>query len=340
MLRIFSAFAAAVAAIATTGAMAQTRANGETLRIQFYSGAMGSNLPGVVADRQGFCEKYNFKCEFVTLNAGAIGLQALVGKSIDVAITGINEASAAAQEGARVMMVGAHQVAVAQDLVIQSNLNLPNRDKGYPAVIQDFKGMKIGVTSRGSASEQIFAEMLKEAGLPADYVTYVATGSPVTTYASLTVGKQIEAAITYEPVIQLCNYHKKCEVLVSVTDGDGPQAMRDQRSAFYSILMHKDLLDSNPNLAHAYVAAMRDANAWVSDPANFPAVREIAQSLVDFSTVQDGDKIIDGWVKVNIANLGDLSVNRDNVAKILQRSGRTVTVDQFVWDGAPRMQAN
>ena len=38
----------------------------------------------IVAKEKGFCEKYNFKCEIKTLNSTSLGLQALVGKTIDV----------------------------------------------------------------------------------------------------------------------------------------------------------------------------------------------------------------------------------------------------------------
>ncbi len=62
------------------------KANGETLNIQNYAGTTG-NMHAVVAQKKGFCEKYNFKCEVKTLNSGTLGLQALVGKSIDIAQT-------------------------------------------------------------------------------------------------------------------------------------------------------------------------------------------------------------------------------------------------------------
>lgn len=76
---------AAIAVAGLTGsAVAQPRANGETMNIQNYAGTTG-NMHAIVAQKKGFCEKYNFKCEVKTLNSGTLGLQALVGKSIDVA---------------------------------------------------------------------------------------------------------------------------------------------------------------------------------------------------------------------------------------------------------------
>ena len=91
--------ATTLASIMATGPLqAQTlRANGETLNIQNYAGTTG-NMHAVVAQKKGFCEKYNFKCELKTLNSGTLGLQALVGKTIDIAQTG-TELTAAIPNG-------------------------------------------------------------------------------------------------------------------------------------------------------------------------------------------------------------------------------------------------
>src|SRR5215470_1661371 len=75
-------------ALLPSGALAQTpKAKGETLNIQNYAGTTG-NMHAVVAKAKGFCDKYNFKCELKALNSGVLGLQALVGKTIDVSQTG------------------------------------------------------------------------------------------------------------------------------------------------------------------------------------------------------------------------------------------------------------
>ena len=80
-----------MAALAVAGligsADAQPRANGETLNIQNYAGTTG-NMHAIVAKEKGFCEKYNFNCELETHQLGSLGLQALVGKSIDMTQSG------------------------------------------------------------------------------------------------------------------------------------------------------------------------------------------------------------------------------------------------------------
>ena len=77
-----TASAIALAAISGQAAAQTPRANGETVGIQNYASTTG-NMHAIIAKEKGFCEKYNFKCEIKILNSTSLGLQALVGKSID-----------------------------------------------------------------------------------------------------------------------------------------------------------------------------------------------------------------------------------------------------------------
>src|SRR4029434_1337012 len=81
-LNLCTASAIALAAISGQAAAQTPRANGETVGIQNYASTSG-NMHAIIAQENGFCEKYNFKCEIKILNSTSLGLQALVGKSID-----------------------------------------------------------------------------------------------------------------------------------------------------------------------------------------------------------------------------------------------------------------
>jgi NitT/TauT family transport system substrate-binding protein len=72
--------------------------------------------------------------------------------------------------------------------------------------------------------------MLKDAGLKPEDVTYVAVGAPSTTYTALAIGKQIDAAIMYQPLTQICQFNKTCETVIDMTIGEGPKSLK-RRSA-------------------------------------------------------------------------------------------------------------
>src|SRR5262249_8948872 len=82
-----AALAAAVMMSAATAQAQTPRANGEALVIQNYAGTTG-NMHAVIAQKKGFCEKYNFKCELRTMRTGPEGLKALSDRTIDIAQIG------------------------------------------------------------------------------------------------------------------------------------------------------------------------------------------------------------------------------------------------------------
>src|SRR5262249_21219697 len=181
--------AAAMAAGLASGVAAEApKANGETLKIQNYSGTTG-NMHAIVAKAKGFCEKYNFHCEPTTINSTSLGLQALVGKSIDVTQGGSDLLAASILAGADIRIIGLSLPNNVLAVAVRNDVPLPHRKDGYPAIMQDFKGKKIGVAARGTSSEKYFNMMLGEVGLKPEDVTYVAIGNPVTGYAALAVGK-------------------------------------------------------------------------------------------------------------------------------------------------------
>ncbi len=139
------------------------RANGETVGIQNYASTTG-NMHAIIAREKGFCEKYNFKCEIKTINSTSLGLQALVGKTIDFTQGGADLVGAAVVAGADVVIVGTSLPANVLSISVRNDVTMPNRDKGYPAIMNDFKGKKIGVAARGTSSEKYFNAMLKDGG--------------------------------------------------------------------------------------------------------------------------------------------------------------------------------
>jgi ABC-type nitrate/sulfonate/bicarbonate transport system substrate-binding protein len=131
-------------------AAAQTpRANGETVGIQNYASTTG-NMHAIIAKEKGFCEKYNFKCEIKILNSTSLGLQALVGKSIDFTHSGADLVGAAVVAGAEVVIVGTAMPANVLSISVRKDVPMPSRDKGYPAIMNDFR-------ASGSASPRAAA---------------------------------------------------------------------------------------------------------------------------------------------------------------------------------------
>ena len=120
-----AATAACILVLMTGTALAQApRANGETLNIQQYAGTTG-NMHAQIAKEKGFCTKYNFTCELKMINSGSLGLQTLVGKSIDVALTGTDLTASTINAGADLVIVGTRIRSTVLILTTRSDIPLP-----------------------------------------------------------------------------------------------------------------------------------------------------------------------------------------------------------------------
>jgi len=344
MKTIQAAALCGVAILAISGSLSPAhaqapRANGETLNVQNYAGTTG-NMHAVIAQKKGFCEKYNFKCETKTLNSGTLGLQALVGKTIDIAQTGTELTAATGESG--LVLVGLSLPAVVLSVSVRTDVPLPNKAKGYPEMMKDFKGLKIGTTARGAGGEVIFNTMLRDAGMQPSDVTYVAVGGPATAYTSMVVGKQVDVAVMFQPLTQLCAFNKTCATVIDMTIGEGPKSVKDMTGSAVVFVARREMADANPNLMAAFYAAFRDAAAWFNDPANFEELVAIYTPLISFGDLPGADQLRRDWIKSVIpAYSKDLKIDRAAVKASLdfyqenKFLEKPVDPAKLIWDKAP-----
>src|SRR5258707_5139480 len=160
-----------------------------------------------------------------------------------------------------------------------------------------FRGKRMGVAAGGSSNEKYFNAMLKDAGLNTDDVTYVAVGAPNTTYTALVIGKQIDAAIMYQPLTQICQFNKTCETVIDMTIGEGPKSLEATIGANIVFAARKDMVESNPKLMEAFYAAMTDAAAWFHDPKNFEELVKIYTPIISFGDMAGAREMCRDWNK-------------------------------------------
>jgi NitT/TauT family transport system substrate-binding protein len=333
----------AIAAWGFAGPLAaQTpRANGETVSIRHANGSMG-NMHAFVAVHKGFCEKYNFQCRLVNMNNALTSVQTMVGGSLDIAQGSADMTAAAVNAGADVVIIGASTPGAVLAMTARADLPLPNRAQGYPAVIKDLKGLKIGVPARGAAGEVILGAMLREAGLNLGDVTVVATGGPDTAFNSMVVGRQVDAVIAVSPTKELCEFTKACITLVDMPKGEGPELFRKDLAAGVVFVMRRQFVEGNPALMAAFYAAMRDAAKWFQDPANLDEVIALYKPFINFKNLGNDGDLLRSWIQDAVKTFStDLSVNRDGVKTAIDFAvankmlPEAVDISKLVWDKAP-----
>lgn len=278
-------FALAAAALLSGAASAQVT----TLRIQDYPGL--GNFLVRVANANGLCEKHGIKCELRQIPQAPLGLQTLLAGDIEVAFGPPEVLVQAINKGADVRVIGSGARAPIFFLMAAAALDTPNASKGYPAVMHDFKGKKIGVTARGSAAEFQLKTMLQDAGMKADDVTIVAVGSPNTAFPAI-ANKQIDGLMLFSPMDGFCEVTKACRIVVNPRQGEGPKELLGMDGAAVVQIVTADFAAKNPKAIAAYRAAMREAEAIVQKPDNYAAVLKIAQDTFKINA-PGGDKILD-----------------------------------------------
>lgn len=321
MKQLFNAMLVACAMFCTVGAVAQGK--GETVRVVDVPGI--GNMPLRVAIRKGFCDKYGIKCESKIIPTGPLAVQTLLAGDLEVVFTATEVFVLAAARGADLKILPVTGVRTPIFFIAAgAHLETPNVSRGYPAVMQDLKGKKIGVTSRGSGAEQQLVDMLKGAGLSAGDVTIVAVGAPNTAFPALT-NKQIDAVVTFEPFGAMCEVTKMCRVVVDPRAGNGPKELILLGPAAVTNAVRADWAQKNPHLIEAYGKALAEANAFVNNPANMAELTQISQSFFKFEGPH-GEAITSTALRIAVdtkAYGGDLDVKAlQAVADYLRHAGQ------------------
>ncbi|MBI5901080.1 MAG: ABC transporter substrate-binding protein [Rhodocyclales bacterium] len=295
-------------AMAAVPSAAQTpNADGATVRFQVFE-AIGDMLFRVMETK--FCQKYGLKCEAVRIASGPAGIQALSGKSIEVSFITTDAAIRAIVGGAPVKVVHGQGNRVPFYFVARSDLDRPKAKAKYPEFLQDYKGKRIGVTGRGAGTELIAQMLLKDAGLSPTDVTFVAVGGPPTAFGMLQ-SKQVDAVMNVPPLSEICDESTVCQTVMDIPHTNDIPRLNALTGSATVVLMNQEYIVANPKVVEAWLAAARDADAWMRNPANFEESFGIAKKFLTLKVdkadailrkaLQRQNKIAD--VKVSVSSI-------------------------------------
>lgn len=290
------------ASAATAQTNAKIVANDQLLRIQIYPGTI-LNLPIWVAADQGFCHAHGLRCEATAIPSGPLALQALAAGSLEIMYASSEVITAAASRGNDVQVFVGHSPNNIYTLNISNKVPLPHLSAGYPAVMKDLKGMRIGVTARGAGTELWTRALLLGAGMSPDDVTFVATGSPTTSYPTF-VARQIDAGMMFEPFRTLCEVQKTCVVGVDMAKGEGPEDLRVLNGGFETFAARRVFIEANEVAIDAFIQAMTETIAWMQDPANFDKLMIITRKHLTLGDIPDADATLVQLVKTTTPKFG------------------------------------
>lgn len=271
--RVITALAVGAAVAATTtacGTSDTSTSEGLTLKVAYYDAALQS-FPAYLANELGMFNKHDLTVELLNVQGGPAATSALLSKSADIMLNGADNVTLAraAKNGPDLVAVSGNTSGQVNSLIVRPNLDTPNAGKGFPALMHDLKGKKIGVPARGSSLENITRMMLSQAGMDPDKdVNWVAVGTASAMTTSIQTQK-VDVLLAPEPLLtQIVDVQKSAKVLLEMRDGQ-PESMQWPFNMWWAL---RDTTKSNAESIRAFQAAMKETYAYLGDEKNAAAV--------------------------------------------------------------------
>jgi NitT/TauT family transport system substrate-binding protein len=296
MKRRLSWFAAPALWFALVGSSAVTVAYGQDLpvsekipaamtaiRVMTYNGAYTS-LPVHVAKDLGFYSKYNLNAELIVVNSGPAGVAALLGGSIDFIEPPTDQIIENVIKGTDLKIVVGNEIKNFYNLIVSNKVSLPHGAQGYPAIMQDLKGLKIGVNALGATTHLMTNALFNGAKIDPSIVTYVADGSATTALAAWQAGR-IDAQMAFTPFPEITQALGSGRSAIDMSKGQGPAVLQKLGGAFEAFSTKGSFIREHPDVVNAFIKAHIDAINWIKDPANRTKLVEEIGKFVNTSII-------------------------------------------------------
>ncbi|MGE0797828.1 MAG: ABC transporter substrate-binding protein [Lautropia sp.] len=278
---------------------ARAAAERASVTVQSYPGSL-LNLPLHIGVDRKFFEANGIKAVITPIPSGPLAQQALVAGDLDIAYGTSDPGIAAHAKGADTQIFLGLFNANIWGLVARNGLPLPASGAGsYPGIMQSLKGVRVGVTGRGAASEFIVRSMFENAGMSGDSATYIAVGGPATAYPAMVTGT-VDVVLAFEPVITLIDTQKTGRILVDLRKGEGPPALQQMNGAFVTFNAARSFLQKNPQTVKAFQAGWIESVKWMQDTANRAAVGDFIKKYVSIGEASNMNAVLDRLISENV----------------------------------------
>ena len=308
------------------------------LRVQVFTGAY-SSIPVHVADRKGFFERHGLTVEKIPSSSSSAALAAMIGGSMDIVESAADLVLANIDKGTNLKYLMSNEGTNYVTVVVGNHVPLPDKAKGYPGVIRNFSGHRIGVNAIGSTVYLAALLMLEDAGLTVDAVEFVATGSAATTMSAWRSGA-VDIQITFAPVPELLETLGVARTLFVFAD-EGPPALRYE-GLYGGWVTTDEFLTTRKHDADAFIRAMRESIDWIRNPDNRDEMLGIATefSPVSALSAQENETVLKSMIE-HYRRFWGYEISRDAIemwndyALRFDLIRERVDFDDIVYSGAP-----
>jgi NitT/TauT family transport system substrate-binding protein len=255
------------------------------IRVMTYNGAYTSLVPNVAKDL-GVYAKYKLDAELTVVNSGPAGVAALLGGSLDFVEPPTDQIIQNQIKGTDLRIVVGNEVRNFYSVIVTNKVKLPSLEKGYPAVMQDLKGLRLGVNALGATTHLMFNALLKGAGISPDDVTYVAVGSSNTALAAWQADR-VDAQMAFTPFPEIIAALGTGRPMIDFSKGQGPAVLSKLGGAFECFSTKASFIKEHPDVVNAFIKAHVETIGWIKDPANRAKLKEQVGKYVNTAIIPE-----------------------------------------------------
>lgn len=255
---------AAVVIAATAGAAAQ----GQRVKIREVHTGTLFMAPVYIAEAAGYMAEEGIDLELFEVDSGALGIAALVSGQVQFFDADPFQAVQLRRQGRQILFVYNLTKRVTLDMVMHPDVARARGVSRSMPIQQRFaalRGLKLGVTRPGAATDVYMRYYLKRAGLNPDRdVQIVSVGSGAGLLAALRT-RQIDAFHLSAPTPYLAERDGYGVVVIKASAGDVPEL---DNFLYTGIAVHNVYANQNGDVLRRWIKAVNRANRLMrSDPA-------------------------------------------------------------------------
>jgi len=216
--------------------------------------------PVFIAEAAGYMAEEGIDLELFEVESGALATAALIAGEAQIADADPFQAVALRRQGKQILFFYNLTRRVTLDMVMHPEVaRAKNISRATPITqrLAALRGLKLGITRPGAATDVYMRYYLRRAGMNPDRdVQLISIGGGGALLAALRT-RQIDAFHLSAPTPYLAQRDGFGEVVVKSSAGDVPEL---DNFLYTGISVHKDYADKNPDVLRRWIKAVNQAN--------------------------------------------------------------------------------
>ncbi|MBC7445444.1 MAG: ABC transporter substrate-binding protein [Polaromonas sp.] len=265
--------AIAAAALGMPALHAQPQLESRKVTISVGGKATFSCLPLTITEQLGFFKAEGLSVTIADFESGALALQALTAKSVDVCSAGF-ERTIHLQSSQQMV-----QSFVLQGRAPQIAFGIATRDLPAYKSMADLKGKRIGIPAFGSSSAMMASLVLAQGGLKTSDVSFVAVGEADSALSALRSG-QIDAMSNTDPLMTMLEQKGEVKIISDARTLKGTAELFGGPMPAACLFAPVEFIRKNPAVCQALANAMVRGLKWLQTAGPGDIIKTVPENYL------------------------------------------------------------